>query len=77
MKTIQLKTNVMCSACLAKVTPVLNEIAGAGNWTIELNNPDKILSVSNENTSPIEIINVLKNAGYTGQELKEGKYVTH
>ena len=67
----------MCSACLAKVTPALNEIAGAGNWTIELNNPDKVLSVSNENSSTAEIINALKKAGYSGQELSEGKYVTH
>ena len=67
----------MCSACLAKVTPGLNEVAGDGNWTIELNSPDKILSVSNDNSSPAEIINVLKNAGYTGKELNEGKYVTH
>ena len=67
----------MCSACLAKVTPALNKVAGAENWTIELNNPDKILSVTNDNTSPAELINALKNAGYTGKELSEGKYVTH
>ena len=77
MKTIQLKTNVMCSACLAKVTPALNEVAGDGNWTIDLTNRDKILSVNNDNSSPAEIINALKNAGYTGQELNAGKYVTH
>ena len=77
MKTLQFKTNVMCAACLAKVTPALNEVAGAGNWTIELNNPDKILSVSNDNSSPAAIINALEKAGYTGKEDNEPKYVTH
>ena len=63
----------MCSACVAKVTPALNEVAGAGNWTIDVTNLDKILTVSNDNSTLPEIINALRNAGYTGKELNEGK----
>lgn len=32
MKTIVLKTNIMCGSCIQKVTPALNDQIGEGNW---------------------------------------------
>jgi copper chaperone len=48
MKTIQFKTNIKCSGCVATVTPGLNKTAGENNWTVDLQSPDKVLTVSAE-----------------------------
>ena len=69
MKTIQLKTNIMCSACLEKVTPAMNEKAGAGNWTVELTSPAKILTVNSDTLNAGDIIKAVETAGYKAVEL--------
>lgn len=56
MKKIQVKTNIMCGSCIAKVTPVLNETFGEGNWEVGTQNSRKILTVSTENSNESDII---------------------
>jgi copper chaperone CopZ len=46
METTKFKTNIMCAGCIAKVTPVLNEALGEGNWQVDIKDPSKILSVT-------------------------------
>lgn len=69
MKTIELKTNIMCGSCIAKVTPVLNEEIGEGNWKVDTQNPKKILTVTNESLNEKEIINAVEKAGYKAEEI--------
>ncbi len=61
-QTKQFKTNIKCDGCIAKVTPYLNEVAGAGNWTVDTANKDKILTVSNGEVKDIEA--AVQKAGY-------------
>lgn len=68
MKTKQFKTNIMCGACIAKVTPVLNETFGENNWKVDTQNPNKILSVSTNNNQN-DIIKAVAKAGYNAEEL--------
>lgn len=46
MEPIKLKTNIKCGGCIATVTPFLNESVGAGNWQVDTQNPDKVLTVT-------------------------------
>ncbi len=69
MKTIELKTNIMCGSCVAKVTPSLNEVAGAANWKVDTQNPKKILTVSSENLSENDVINAVEKAGYKAERV--------
>lgn len=69
MQTKQFKTNIMCGSCIAKVTPVLNEIAGENNWKVDTQNPQKVLTVNREDVTENDIINVLQKAGYKAEEL--------
>jgi copper chaperone len=64
MKTIELKTNIMCSSCVAKVTPNLNEAAGQQNWTVDIQNPEKILRVSGSEITEDEVISAVEKAGF-------------
>jgi copper chaperone len=69
MKTIALKTNINCSGCVAKVTPVLNETVGKENWNVDTQNPNKILTVTTEKFSEEIIINTVKKAGFKAETL--------
>ncbi|HZG23689.1 MAG TPA: heavy-metal-associated domain-containing protein [Chitinophagaceae bacterium] len=69
MKTIELKTNIMCGACLAKVTPVLNETVGEENWKVDIQNPKKVLTVTTGKLNEEDVIEAVKNAGYKAERL--------
>lgn len=64
MKTIQVKTNIMCGSCIAKVTPTLNQIIGNNNWSVDTNNPAKILTVKSEILNEEDVIKAVAQAGY-------------
>ena len=69
MKTIQLKTNIMCGSCIAKVTPTLNEEIGAENWQVDTQNPTKILTVTTEKLDEGEVIKAVEKAGYKAEKI--------
>jgi copper chaperone len=69
MKTIELKTNIMCAACIAKVTPTLNETAGEANWKVDIQNPKKILTITTNQLSDEEVIKAVAKAGYKAEKL--------
>lgn len=58
----------MCSSCIAKVTPVLNEITGENNWKIDIQNSEKILTVNGDRAEENNIINALQKVGYRDEE---------
>ena len=70
MKTIEVKTNIMCGSCIAKVTPVLNETFGEDNWKVDTQNPKKILTVSAADVNETDEIEAVEKAGYKAEELK-------
>ncbi len=69
MKIIEVKTNIMCGSCVAKVTPILNDTVGAANWKVDTGNPRKILTVTSENFNEEEVIKAVEKAGYKAEKL--------
>lgn len=70
METLQFKTNIKCGACIATVTPHLNELSELAEWKVDTTVADKILTVSgNSETLDQQIIGALKNAGYTAEKI--------
>jgi copper chaperone CopZ len=64
MKKVSLKTNIMCGSCIAKVTPVFNESFGEHNWKVDIQSPDKVLTVNAENITEAEVEKAVEKAGY-------------
>jgi len=64
------KTNIKCNGCIAAVTPFLNAEKKIEEWKVNLEQPDKILSVKTENLPVEAILELLKKAGYTAEEIK-------
>ena len=69
MKTIELKMNIMCSSCIAKVTPTLNEVIGEGKWKVDTLNPKKVLTVTIDGIDQAQVIDAVQKAGYKAEEL--------
>ena len=67
MKTIELKTNIMSSSCVANVTPALNEAVGQGNWKVDTQSPKKILTVTSDKLNEDEVIKAVEKAGYKAE----------
>lgn len=53
---------------MAKVTPFLNEAVGENNWQVDYNDPQKLLTVQNEQDKS-KVINALEKAGYKAEAL--------
>jgi copper chaperone len=69
METVQFKTNIKCSGCIAKVTPVLNELAGSDNWEVDVNKPEKILTVSARGLTEEAIKTAVEKAGFKADKI--------
>lgn len=63
METIQVKTNINCGNCVAKVTPFFNENIAIKSWQVDTKNPDKILTVQG-NLSENQVVELVNKAGF-------------
>jgi copper chaperone CopZ len=70
MKTVQFKTNIKCSGCIAKVTPELNKAVGQDNWEVDLQTMDKVLTVSVEGLNETSIQEAVEKAGYKAEKIE-------
>jgi len=63
METKKFKTNIKCSGCVAAVTPNLNAAVGENNWSVDINNPSKVLNVTAD-AGDDQIMEAVRKAGY-------------
>ncbi|MBS1951672.1 MAG: hypothetical protein OJF59_001681 [Cytophagales bacterium] len=68
METTKFKTNINCSGCIARATDALNNAAGKDNWTVDTNNPNKILTINNAGTKA-EVVRAVQNLGFKIEEI--------
>ncbi|MCA0362575.1 MAG: heavy-metal-associated domain-containing protein [Bacteroidetes bacterium] len=66
---MKFKTNINCNNCVAKVQTTLDGLVGAGNWQVDINNPEKILDVKNLEIAAQDVTNKLKRIGFSAEEL--------
>lgn len=70
MTELLFKTNIKCNGCIATVTPFLDGEKQIQEWKVDLENPDRVLSVKSEELSSENVIDLLKKSGYTAEEIK-------
>jgi len=64
METLKFKTSLKCNGCVSNLKPYLDSIKEIKSWNIDLNHQDKILEISIENLSLIDLLEKLKPSGY-------------
>lgn len=62
------KTNIKCGGCIAVVTPELDRIAGKGHWEVDTALPERLLTVTGDESSLSQkVIEGLKSVGYQAE----------
>jgi len=64
MKKLQFKTNIQCGNCLSKVSPKLNEQEGIHTWQVDLQDPDRTLTVDTDVLNAEDIQKAVLKAGF-------------
>lgn len=69
MKEYQFKTNINCSGCVAKVTPLMNQNPEIKEWNVDTTNPQKILTVKTENLDQNGVKSIIAKAGFNAESI--------
>lgn len=69
MKTVTFKTNINCGSCIKSVTPALNELDNIDSWSVDTDNPDKILTVELDDENKEIVIESVIKAGFKIEEV--------
>jgi copper chaperone CopZ len=64
MNKLKFKTNINCNNCIRSVTPFLNSVDSIEEWSVDIDNPEKILTVDMEGGSKDEVIQAVVKAGF-------------
>ena len=68
MKTTKFKSTIKCEGCVAKVKSSLNETVGEGNWSVDLKDPSRILTVEGE-VDEQKMKEALEKVGYKAERI--------
>jgi len=69
MEQIKLKTDLSCKHCVMKVEPILKSTEGVVDYSVDLEHPDRIVSISSEDADINSLIAGFKNAGYVAEKV--------
>jgi len=67
MEQIKLKTNLSCKHCVMKVEPVLKAEQGIVSYNIDLENPDKTLTIESNGADIDQLIKDFEKVGYLAE----------
>lgn len=67
METMKFKTNINCGGCLRGVTPALDGNEAIKSWDVDLQSPDRTLTVETEALTADEVKAVVAGAGYEAE----------
>lgn len=65
METKKFKTNFKCSGCSSRVGDFFKNEPRIKSWDTDLNHADKIITVTFEDITETEILQIIKKAGYS------------
>jgi copper chaperone len=62
--TYRFKTSLKCNGCIRAITPGLESLNLIEHWSVDLDQPDKILVVEAQSDITDMVIESVKKAGY-------------
>lgn len=64
MSQLTFSSNIACNGCLSKVQPVLDQLEGIHSWEVDLESPEKIVTVETTTCEAEEIKQAVATVGY-------------
>lgn len=68
MKKLKFKTNINCMGCVAQFTPFIQNEPGVKSWNVDVNTPDKLLTVEGDLTED-NVKALVTEAGFVVREV--------
>jgi copper chaperone len=73
MTTLKFKSNIKCTGCLAKVSPLLDAETSIEKWEVDIFTPAKVLTITTEETDVDKITKLVEDtvgkAGFIVEEI--------
>lgn len=69
MKHLSFNTNINCGGCIAGVKPVLDNLKGVIKWSVDTDDPSKILSLDTDDS--LEAADIRAAVQSRGFEIEE------
>lgn len=69
MKNVKFKTNINCNNCINSVSPFLNSLDNIDLWSVDIDDPDKILNVDLDDENESAVMEAVMQAGYEIQKI--------
>lgn len=69
MSTLKFKTTINCKGCVSKVKPFLDKEEGVESWEVDVENPDKILTVESNGATEEQVQTTLGKIGFKAESL--------
>jgi copper chaperone len=66
-KELKFKTNINCMGCVAKVKPFLDGESAIDSWHVEVDKPEKILTVKSATLNEADIKNIIAKTGFSAE----------
>lgn len=63
------KTNIKCNGCIATVTPFIEKNESIKKWSVDLENPDRVLTIELEGGEENEVKDLINEAGYEAEPM--------
>lgn len=71
METTILKTDLHCSSCVEKIDPILKEESSIRDYNINIEHPDKLITIKAEGLNIESVVSKFRDAGYKAEKIKE------
>lgn len=71
MNTLKFKSNINCTGCLSKVTPVMNDEKAIQQWDVNLEHDDRTLTVETNDLSAEEVQKTVSKVGFKAQLIED------
>lgn len=69
MEQVILKTDLSCKHCVMKVEPVLKNIHGIADYSVNLEHPDRLVTIWSVNANIQTVIAGFKAVGYAAEKI--------
>lgn len=71
MDILVFKTNLLSEEDVKTIEPILDKNPGVIEWNVDREDIDKVLRIETRVLSPLQLIDILKEAGYFCEELPD------
>ncbi len=66
-KTLTYKTNIKCNGCIATITPFFEQYKSIKTWSVDLESPDRVLTIELDGGEEQEVKDLITEAGYEAE----------